>query len=157
MIQSSVTIPSAQPQQISIGNRSFSNEEIAKLAIGIAISKKAFRPLLLNLVPQGGFTEYFAIVSVQNGRQAFTVAESIRMYFKENFGLIPVSVDGLESQSWILLDFGFVFVHVFLESTRETYKLEQLWSKAHVVFVEETSTDLLLKEIEDLVTRQASR
>lgn len=148
MITATHTKTTVDSQVIKVGSREISHEEAGKLAIATAVSKKATRPILLNLVPQGGFTEYFAIVSVQNSRQAYAVAEAVRLYFKDTLGILPVSIDGMESQNWVLLDFGFLFVHVFLEPTREAYKLEQLWNKAHVVEVTEPMCDALLKEIE---------
>ncbi len=52
------------------------------------------------------------------------------MFFKTAFGLNPVSVDGMETCTWVLIDYGFMFVHIFQEPTRDLYQLEQLWSKA---------------------------
>jgi ribosome-associated protein len=126
-----------------IGERRFSREDMAVLAIAAAMDKKAARPVLLDLRSQGAFTEYFAIVSATNARQVSAVAEGIRMFFKQAFGLQALSVDGMESQTWVLLDYGFLFVHVFQEPTRELYQLEQLWSKGRLVeFTEESATAL---------------
>lgn len=115
----------------------FSTEELVKLAAAAALEKKASRPVILNLRNQGTFTDYFLIVSAANPRQALAVADAIRMFFKETFDLMPVSMDGLDVGTWVLLDYGSFFVHVFQEPTRELYQLEQLWSKAVMVPVQE--------------------
>jgi|GEM_PF-285954 len=133
-----------------IGDRAFSREEMALLAVAAALDKKAFRPALLDLRAQGAFTEFFAIVSAGNGRQVNAVAEGVRMFFKHNFGLTPITVDGLESQTWVLLDFGFLFVHVFQDPTRELYALEQLWSKGRLVAFTEESVNTLCDEAKRL-------
>jgi ribosome-associated protein len=39
-------------------------------------------------------------------------------------------VEGLEAASWVLLDYGDLVVHVFLDETREYYALERLWTDA---------------------------
>lgn len=131
---------------LKLGDRTFSREETAQLAIAAAMDKKAFRPVLLDLRAQGAFTEFFAIVSATNARQVSAVAEGVRMFFKNTFGLNPVAVDGLESQTWVLIDYGFLFVHVFQEPTRELYQLEQLWSKGRLVSLSEEAVQELFNE-----------
>ena len=39
-------------------------------------------------------------------------------------------VEGLPQGRWVLLDYGDLVVHVFLEETREYYALERLWADA---------------------------
>jgi ribosome-associated protein len=134
-----------------ISDRIFSREDMAVLSVAAALEKKAVRPVLLDLRAQGAFTEFFAIVSAGNGRQVNAVAEGVRMFFKQYFGLTPISVDGLESQTWVLLDFGFLFVHVFQEPTRELYALEQLWSKGRMMSFAENDASTLYKEVVSLV------
>lgn len=46
--------------------------------------------------------------------------------------------EGIENGKWILLDFGDIIIHIFDKTTREYYKLEELWNelikspKAHI-------------------------
>ena len=42
----------------------------------------------------------------------------------------PVRVEGYQSAQWIVLDYGTVVVHVFLDTTRDFYDLERLWQDA---------------------------
>ena len=132
-----------------------STEELGLLAVALALEKKATKPVLLDLTSQSVFADYFAIFSVDNSRQAVAVAESIRLFFKEAFGLQPLSSDGLESNNWILLDFGGIFVHVFQETSRQYYKLEQLWAKAKIVDVSESQSHLLLESIRNKLQPQS--
>ena len=37
-------------------------------------------------------------------------------------------VEGYQSANWILMDYGDIIVHVFLEETRDFYQLERLWA-----------------------------
>ncbi|WP_186649528.1 ribosome silencing factor [Fluviispira vulneris] len=132
---------------MSIGDRVFSHEEIAMLAIAAAEEKKAVRPVVMDLRSQGAFTELFAIVSASNTRQVYAAAEAVRHFFKKNFGMAPVTVDGMENSTWVLIDYGFLFVHIFQEPTRELYQLEQLWSKAHMLPVSEEKCQELYQEV----------
>ena len=51
---------------------------------------------------------------------------------KEN-ALPPLRIEGYREGRWILLDFGSVVVHIFLEEERQYYDLERLWGDAERV------------------------
>lgn len=129
---------------MKLKEKTFSTEDLVLLATGAAFEKKATRPVVLDLRSQGAFTEYFLVCSASNARQAAAIADGVKVFFKETFGLSPLGSDGYESLTWVLLDYGSFFVHVFQEPTRELYQLEQLWSKArYVEFTEQAVTKLL--------------
>jgi ribosome-associated protein len=39
-------------------------------------------------------------------------------------------MEGYEEGRWIIIDYGDVIIHVFLDSLRELYDLENLWIEA---------------------------
>ena len=41
--------------------------------------------------------------------------------------------EGHRGNSWELLDYGTIVVHVFTEEAREFYNLERIWADAEVV------------------------
>jgi ribosome-associated protein len=43
-------------------------------------------------------------------------------------GMKPLRREGFENARWIVLDLGFVLVHVFNREEREFYNLERLWN-----------------------------
>ncbi|MEN9809454.1 MAG: hypothetical protein RLZZ488_1021 [Pseudomonadota bacterium] len=142
-------------QVIRAGERILEREELVNLALAIGLEKKATRPLAIDLRSQGAFTEYFAILSATNARQVAAVAEDIRLFFRDELGLQPVAVDGREQRTWILLDYGFLFVHVFQEPTRELYSLEKLWSKGRYLTPTEQELAQLLSEIKAALPKKA--
>lgn len=142
-------------QVIRAGERILEREELVKLALAIGLEKKATRPLAIDLRNQGAFTEYFAILSATNARQVAAVAEDIRLFFRDELGLQPVAVDGREQRTWILLDYGFLFIHVFQEPTRELYSLEKLWSKGRYMTPSEQELAQLLAEIKVALPKKA--
>ncbi|HZJ25630.1 MAG TPA: ribosome silencing factor [Acidimicrobiia bacterium] len=75
-------------------------------------------------------TEWFVITSAPNTRQVRTICDEVEAQLKELAGIGPVSVEGLAGASWVLLDYGDVVVHVFLDETREYFDLERLWADA---------------------------
>ena len=72
--------------------------------------------------------EYFVITGASNTRQVRTIAEEVEEQVKRADGGAPIRVEGLNDGMWVLLDYGDIVVHVFLDETREFYDLERLWS-----------------------------
>jgi ribosome-associated protein len=46
-------------------------------------------------------------------------------------------IEGLENCFWVLLDYGNVVVHIFLEKYRNFYSLESLWADAAIEQMED--------------------
>ncbi len=74
--------------------------------------------------------DYFLIVSGRNTRQVATIVEEIEEETKRLAGRGPLRIEGLRDATWVLMDYGDVIIHVFLEETRRYYDLEHLWSSA---------------------------
>ena len=70
----------------------------------------------------------FVITSASNTRAVATIAEEVELRIKEAGAGGPLRVEGLDDKRWVLLDYGDVVVHVFLQEVREYYELERLWS-----------------------------
>ena len=75
-------------------------------------------------------TDAFVITSGRNTRQVRTIAEEVEARLKAEGGISPLRVEGLGDSQWVLLDYGDLVVHVFLDETRAFYDLERLWSDA---------------------------
>jgi ribosome-associated protein len=74
--------------------------------------------------------EHFVITSAPNSRQVRTIAEEVEEKLKAAGLGSPIRTEGLDDLTWVLLDYGDVVVHVFLDETRAFYDLERLWSDA---------------------------
>lgn len=85
--------------------------------------------LCLNRVPNS-ITDYFVICHGNSRSQVEAIAESVQAEVKKAVGLNPWHKEGHENAEWILLDYFDVVVHVFLEESRNFYKLEKLWADA---------------------------
>lgn len=72
----------------------------------------------------------FVITGAPNVRQVRTIVDEIEKALKEQADVAPRSVEGLDDASWVLMDYGDLVVHVFLDETREYYQLERLWADA---------------------------
>jgi ribosome-associated protein len=99
-----------------------------------AIDKKAENVRILDLRRISGFTDFFVICSASNDRQVQAIADSVLKDIRAT-GAKVIATEGYEDSRWILIDFGDVVVHVFLDPLREYYGLEQLWAGAPRVAV----------------------
>ena len=74
---------------------------------------------------QTWITDYFVIVTGNSPVHTKTLADSLLQEFEDT----PVSVDGIKTGRWILLDYAEIMVHIFLPEARQYYKLEKLWAE----------------------------
>jgi ribosome-associated protein len=105
---------------------------LALLAVRYALDRKAYDLLLLDIGEISSLADYFLICTARSDTQAQAIAESIR----ENLaplGARPTLVEGFSAGQWVLMDYGDVAVHIFLEDVRAFYDLERLWARATVV------------------------
>jgi ribosome-associated protein len=100
------------------------------IAARAAADKKSEDTLVLDVGDIIGIAEVFVITSGANTRQVRTIVDEIELAMKQDGGGAPRSVEGLNDASWVLMDYGDVVVHIFLEETREYYALERLWTDA---------------------------
>jgi ribosome-associated protein len=86
--------------------------------------------VVLEVGPIIGITEAFVIASATNHRQLRTIVDEVDRALLVDRDRRTRSTEGLESEQWVLLDYGDFVVHVFLVETREQYGLERLWADA---------------------------
>lgn len=102
----------------------------ALLAAEAAAEKMGRDIVVLDVAPIIAITDCFVLVSASNARQARTIVDEIQDAMRADDGSKALGVEGLEDASWVLLDFGDVVVHVFLDETRQYYDLDRLWADA---------------------------
>jgi ribosome-associated protein len=72
-------------------------------------------------------TEYFVIVSASNRRLVRTLVDDIEDGVRQRTGRSPRRTEGAGEQQWVLIDYGDVVIHVFLDEIREFYDIERLY------------------------------
>ena len=120
--ESELSLPSTTP--------TLETDELCRVAVAAAAEKKATRPVVLDVSEVLGIVDAFVICSGSNDRQVRTIAEEIEQKVKDAGGPPPLSVEGLDHARWVLLDYGDVAVHIFIEEARAFYDLERLWKDA---------------------------
>lgn len=76
--------------------------------------------------------DFFVICHGSSVNQVDALCDSVEDLVIKETGEKPVHVEGLENCFWVLLDYGNVVVHIFLEEYRQFYSLESLWADAPV-------------------------
>lgn len=104
--------------------------ELARVAAMAADAKKATDILLIDLTKASDVCDYFLVCTAANVRLADAVVDEIEEKVALNCTVKPLSIEGREERTWILMDYGTVVVHVFLPETRDYYRLERLWGDA---------------------------
>lgn len=100
-----------------------------------ALDKKALDLVVLDVSRISGIADYFLLCSGRSTTHIQTIADAIRDELKAE-GVRPRHVEGMPESGWILLDYGNILVHIFLEDTRAYYALERLWGDAPALALE---------------------
>jgi ribosome-associated protein len=99
----------------------------ARVAVDAAAEKKGADLAILDVGDVLSIIDLFVLASGSNARQVRTIVEEVEKALTEHDGSKPISVEGLADASWVLLDYGDIVVHVFLDETRAYYDLDRLW------------------------------
>lgn len=109
-------------------------------------SKKAEDIRLLALDPsESSLTDYFLICSGSSDRQNVAIADEVDFRLKNDFGVLPNSVEGRRQGEWVLMDYVDFVVHIFHPEKREFYALERLKKSATVVTVADLKAEIQKK------------
>jgi ribosome-associated protein len=101
--------------------------ELACVAARAADDKKADHTLVLAVGDVLAITDYFVITSASNRRLVKTVVDAVEDAVREQLGRSPIRSEGVTEQQWVLVDYGDVVVHVFVEDIRAYYEIERLY------------------------------
>ena len=82
-------------------------------------------------------TDYFVICHAPSGTQVSAICDSVDDTVRKEASEKPLHIEGLDNCFWVLIDYGNVIVHVFLEEYRKFYSLESLWADAAIEAIED--------------------
>lgn len=105
---------------------------LVELAARAAEDKKGYDLVVLDIGKSTVIADYFLIVSGRSITHVKAIAEHVQEVLARE-GVLALRREGYREGRWVLLDYGPVVVHVFLETERAFYNLERLWGDAPVV------------------------
>ena len=106
---------------------------LAKLAVEACEARKAEKVSLYGMEGKSVLADYYLICSGQSEPQINAIAGALHHLFSEH-GLKPKSIQGTPQSHWIIMDYGFILIHIFTPECRDYYKLEQLWPKGDLIY-----------------------
>jgi len=107
--------------------------EWALIAARAADDKQGSDTVVLEVGRVLAITDYFVVTSASNTRQVRTIADEVEKKIRESGGPAPLRVEGRAELTWVLLDYGDIVVHVFLEENRRFYDIERLYRDVPVL------------------------
>ena len=109
-----------------------SPQEIAIAVTKALDEKKGMNLKLIRIDEVSSLADYFLICTGTSNTHVRTLCDYAE-YTMDQLGEKLLGREGHRGNSWELLDYGSVVVHVFTEEAREFYALERLWADGEQV------------------------
>ena len=107
-------------------------KEIAYEVTKALDAKKGMNIKLLKIDRVSSLADYFLICTGTSSTHVKTLCDYAE-YTLEQLGEKMLGREGHRGNSWELLDYGTIVVHVFTDEARNFYDLERLWADAENV------------------------
>jgi ribosome-associated protein len=107
------------------------NSKLFKTVVKAILDKKGEDILSLDLrkIPES-VSDFFIICSTNNSTQIKAIADNIENELLEVCNEKVFKKEGQHGGQWILLDYVNIVVHIMHHTTRQYYKIEDMWSDA---------------------------
>lgn len=101
--------------------------ELLNEIIKLLEDKKAIDLNTIDVKEKTTLADYFIIVSGTSNTHIKALADNVEVELKKE-EIYPNKIEGYNTE-WILMDYGDIVVHIFTESERQNYKLEELYTR----------------------------
>jgi ribosome-associated protein len=119
----------SQPIATDPAQRIEAARQFAVEAARLAANTRCQNVVLLDVRGLSPVTDFFILATGTSPRQMRTVCDEAGE-LGDKMGYSPMGVAGYEGESWILVDFVDVVMHVFSGEARQFYDLDSLWGDA---------------------------
>lgn len=104
-----------------------SARELAEAIAEVLDSKKGRDIKVLHVEDKTVIAEYFVLCTGNSSTQIKALAGEVE-YRLGLRGVNPYGVEGRDNNSWVLVDYSNVIVHIFSRESREFYNLDKLYA-----------------------------
>lgn len=109
------------------GELAQSTQDLEALVMNALDDDKAEDVVAIDLTGKSSVTDVMVIASGRSNRHVGAMADHLVRKLKDS-GHGKVSIEGLKTCDWVLIDAGDVIVHLFRPEVRSFYDLEKMWS-----------------------------
>lgn len=103
-------------------------------------SKKGKDIKVIEVTDVSSVADYFVLATGTSSTQVKALADEVEDKL-DKMGISVSHIEGYRSNTWILLDYVDVIVHVFSDESRKYYDLERLWQDGKEIDISEVLTD----------------
>lgn len=114
------------PNEIEMRIRNEEREQVKKL-LNVIDSKKAIDTIAIDVADKTIVADWFVICSGSSVIQVKAICDEVLDKYEE-LGLTLRRKEGYSEGRWIVLDFGYILLHIFYPEEREYYNIERLWT-----------------------------
>jgi ribosome-associated protein len=107
-----------------------SSEALARRVAAVADEKQAEDVVALDMRSLVSYTDFLVVCTARNERLAKAIHEEVHQRLKQEYALLPATVEGERAARWVLMDYLDCVFHVFVPELRERYRLDVLWGEA---------------------------
>lgn len=112
------------------------SKELIEQVVEAIQDKKGKNIVIADMTGLGNtICDYFVICEGNSNTQVSAITDSIWEGLIDKFGHKPFAVDGQRNSQWVAMDYGEVFVHIFLPEVRAFYDIEHLWADAKLQYI----------------------
>ena len=106
--------------------------ELATEAVKILDNKKAMNLKVIGIKDISVLSDYFVLATGTSNTHVKALADEVEFQMKQ-FDITLLHTEVYRSNSWVLLDYGCVIIHVFTAESRQFYDLDRLWQDGETV------------------------
>lgn len=107
--------------------------EAVKVAYNSLDEKMGIDIVVMDIAEVSPLADYFIVASASNSSQLKALSEGVEEDLHKKCNIEKIHIEGVQTKSWILLNFNDIVIHIFNEEDRKFYNIERVWADAKIV------------------------
>ena len=104
------------------------SEDLLNKITKILDAKKAIDLKTIDIKEKSSIADYMVIATGTSSTHIKSLADNVEEDLKKE-EIYPNKIEGYNTNSWILMEYGDIIVNILTPEEREKYNLEELWEK----------------------------